>query len=116
MALVDKAPDTRNEAYTIIDDMELSKEEYKTIYSFVKYKSLDIRKNILQLLEKQEDEELKNTIKTLLADKKEEMRLGGLDLVVRLKQDEKRKELSMACIPFVKQMENTSDKENVIIA
>lgn len=115
-ALVDKTSDTRMEAYDIIQEIALVKEDYETICSFMKYKSLDIRRNILNLLEKQGDEELKETIKTLLADRKEEVRLGGLDLVVRLKKDENRKALFAACISLVKQIDNSSDKENVIIA
>ena len=114
-ALGDKSPDARQEAFLMIRDMKLTEEDYRRIRLCIKYKAADIRNNVLALLEGQNDEALKSTIEELLADKKEEVRLGGLDLVVRLKKDEKRQNLYQSCTALLKNIENATEKEAVII-
>lgn len=114
-ALTDKSPDVRREAYEMVCELELVTEDYDKIRGFLKYKASDIRENTLALLEKQKDEELKCTITDILKDKKEEVRLGGLDLVMRLKKDEKRQKLYEECVTFLGGMEKVSEKESVII-
>lgn len=115
-SLADKSTDTRSEAFAIISEMELTEEDYELIRPFLKYKASDIRTNVLKLLEKQTDEALAKSIQVLLGDKKEEVRLGGLDLLMRLKKDEKRQKLFKDCKVYAEEMKNTSDKENVILA
>lgn len=114
-ALGDKSSDARGEAFKLISNLELNKNDYAEIQKCLKYKASDIRNNALSLLEKQEDEDLKNTIEELLVNKKEEVRLGGLDLVVRLKKDEKRQSLYKECQSALAKMENVSEKESVIL-
>lgn len=115
-ALADKAGDTREEAFKIVSEMKLTKEDYSLICTFLRYKASDIRKNVLGLIEKQPPEDLAANIQTLLSDKKEEMRLGGLDLLVRLKKDEGRKDLFEKCKVLLEGMDNATEKESVIIA
>ncbi len=115
-ALADKATDTRKEAFTIVSEMELTDADYELIRPYLKYKASDIRKNVLMLLEKQRDNALADSIHTLLEDKKEEMRLGGLDLLMRLKKDESRQQLFAQCKVYAQEMKKTSDKENIILA
>lgn len=115
-ALSNKASDIREEAYKILSNMELAKNDYVLIRSFLKYKASDMRKYVLTLLYKQNDRDLVESIEVLLSDKKEEMRLGGLDLVVRLKKDDKRQPLFEKCRPFIEDMNKTTEKENIIIS
>ncbi len=115
-ALADKGPDVRREAYEMIGALTLTEADYEQIRGCLKYKAADIRKNTLSLLEKQSDDALKNTIEAALKDKKEEVRLGGLDLVVRLKKDEKRQKLYQDCLALLGNMEKVSEKEAVIIS
>ena len=114
-ALGDKSPDVRREAFHLLSNLKLEEDDYKQIRTCLKYKASDIRNNVLELLEKQSDEMLQETIRELLADKKEEMRLGGLDLLVRIKKDEKRKSLYSECRTSLDCMENISEKEAVIV-
>ena len=74
--------------------MTLTADEYRTIESYLRFKSADIRKFTLSLLMKQDDGALTECISRLLADKKEDIRLGGLDMIAQLKKDEKRSALA----------------------
>ncbi len=115
-ALADKGPDVRGEAYEMVCALTLTDADYEQIRGCLKYKAADIRKNTLALLEKQSDDALKNTIEAALQDKKEEVRLGGLDLVMRLKKDEERQKLYQECLELLGGMEMVSEKEAVIIS
>lgn len=114
-ALADKGPDVRKEAYEMICNLQLTGADYEQIRGCLKYKAADIRKNTIALLEKQDDVTLKRTIEVALRDKKEEVRLGGLDLMMRLKKDEKRQGLFRECVNLLSSVEGASEKEAVII-
>ena len=114
-ALGDKGSDTREEAFFLVSKLKLDRKDYAQIQTCLKYKAADIRNNVLSLLEKQDDEDLKDTIDELLANKKEEVRLGGLDLVVRLKKNEQRQSLYKTCQSSLAKMENVTEKEAVIL-
>lgn len=80
-ALADKAEMSRDHAFYMVNQMELTASDYKQIEGFLKYKSGDIRKNVISLLKKQEDKELQACIERLLASNKETTRLAALDIV-----------------------------------
>ncbi|MBR6744691.1 MAG: DUF4132 domain-containing protein [Clostridia bacterium] len=92
--LADREQYSRNTAYGIVSEMKLSAEEYRFLEAHQRFKGEDIRKFVLTLLMKQDDADLAACITRLLADKKEDVRLGGLDLIAQLKKDEKRSALA----------------------
>ena len=114
-ALSDKSPDTRSNAFKLIEKMELNEDDYTVLQSLLKYKYADLRVNVLKLLEKRDDDGVYHAIEGLVSDKKEEMRLGGIDLVARLKKDEKRQKLYKKSCALLANIQNPTEKEEVII-
>lgn len=90
-ALADKESYTRASAYKIASALKLSVEEYRSIEGYLRFKNAEIRKNVMELLLKQGGSELSACISRLLDSNTEEVRLGGLDMLIQLKKDEKRK-------------------------
>lgn len=113
-AIADKESNTRKAACEIIDEMELTKEDFEELKSLLRYKTEDIRRNVLDLLEKQKENELYTCIEELVSEKKEEMRTGGLDLIVRQKKKQ-NKELFEKVSSLALKIENPSQKEQIII-
>lgn len=114
-ALADKTSDTRSKAFRLISELTLEKKDYEQLTALLKYKSADIREHVLDLLEQQEEPSLSSSIETLLTDKKEEMRLGGLDLLMRLKKDVNRKEVYQSCCALLSKLEHPTEKEAIIL-
>ena len=77
-------------AYEIAVTMTLTTAEYRLIEDYLRFKSSDVRQYVLELLQKQNDNDLCACIKRLLASNKEECRLGGLDLLSQIKKDDAR--------------------------
>ena len=114
-ALSDKGPDTRSCAFKLVEKLELNEDDYAVLQSLLKYKYADLRANVLKMLEKRDDDGLYGAIEGLISDKKEEMRLGGIDLVARLKKDEKRQALYQKSCALLSNIKNPTEKEEVII-
>ncbi|MGM9681019.1 MAG: DUF5724 domain-containing protein [Eubacteriales bacterium] len=88
--LCDKETYSRKSAYDIAVQMQWTEPEIHTVEGHLRLKGADIRKYAMELLMRQEDASLCASINRLLDSRSEDMRLGGLDLLVRLKKDEKR--------------------------
>lgn len=88
--LADRETDTRKAAYDIVSKLKLSADEYRSIEEYLRFKSSDIRKNVMELLLRQNDTDLTESISRLLESGKEEVRLAGLDMLLQLKNDTKR--------------------------
>lgn len=89
--LADREADTRKEAYRIISNLKLTADDYRMIEGFLRFKTPDIRENVINILLRQSDDELKSCISRLLDNGKEEVRYGGLDMLLQLKKDNSRK-------------------------
>lgn len=111
----DKEAYTSNLASQIVGHMTLTGSEYLQLEGMLKYKSSDIRSNVLMLLYKMEDKDLEACISRLLADKKEEKRTGGLDLLMQLQKDDARQPLFVKCRPYVNIIDNPTTKEAILI-
>lgn len=83
-ALGNKEACTRNVALRIALKESFTPEEYAAMGELLRFKSDDLRYGVLELLKRQDEEGLRRTISRLLSDKREELRLGGLDLVTFL--------------------------------
>lgn len=88
--LIDREPYTRKSAYDIVAKLELTADEYRSIEEYLRFKGSDIRKYTIELLLKQKDSGLTACISRLLESDKEEIRLGGLDILLQLKKDAMR--------------------------
>ncbi|SFT09884.1 DUF4132 domain-containing protein [Paenibacillus sp. BC26] len=116
-ALGDKGAEVRQTAQRGVENLRLSDEEYVWVEGLLQYKAGDLRKAAIQLLLKQEPEQLKHTIERLLSDKKEDKRLGGLDMVLNLKEDEQRRPVYEQCAALLKDNDaiKRSSRELVLI-
>jgi len=92
--LADKEMYTRKAAYERVSKWNLSAEEYRALEDYLRFKGSDIRKYVMELLLKQNDAELTACISRLLESSKEEVRLGGLDMLLQLKKDAKRSKIT----------------------
>ncbi|MDR1136377.1 MAG: DUF4132 domain-containing protein [Clostridiales Family XIII bacterium] len=116
-SLRDKSMSVRAQALNII--MEFSKnsgltgEEEKAIADLLNLKTGDIRQNAVKILLNQDGGRPLEAAKALLADKKENMRLGGLDMLTQLIKAEKLDNAAAAELCTL--MPKVSDKERVLV-
>ena len=102
-------------ACELVSQMELSGKEYLQLEAMLKYKTAEIRKNVLSILYTMGEDGLELCIARLLADRKEEKRTAGLDLLLQLQKDPERKVLYMQCLPLLDQITEPSTKERILI-
>lgn len=114
-SVADKESYTRKIAYELVKITKLEKEHYIILEEMLRYKAADIRQNVITLLCGQEDDDLSQSVERLLKDGREEVRTGGLDLVIQLKKDPSRNSLADRCINIVKTMENPTAKEQILV-
>ncbi len=117
-ALADKEGYTRKEALKLVKGIHLTAEEYFVLESFLRFKSEEVRSAVLELLLKQNDTALTASIGRLLDSPKEEMRLGGLDLLTQLKSDKVRSALVSEFLPRLSarlREDNVPSKEKILL-
>ena len=113
--LCDRESWTRRTATEIVEKMEIEEANYLQMEAMLRYKAADMRASIIGFLYQQSDEKIEGSIERLLGDSKEEKRTAGLDLVLQLSRDEKRKKVYTRCIKYVEKIENPTSKEKVLI-
>ncbi len=116
--LVGKDTYTRKTAYTIISKLDLSDDEYRSIEEYLRYKSYDIRRYVIELLLKQNASALSSCITRLLENKKEDVRLGGLDMLLRIKNDPAQLSVFNSCMAQLSKLatsEILTPKEKALI-
>lgn len=116
--LADRETYTRKSAYDIVSKMNLSADEYHFIEDYLRFKGADIRKYVIELLLKQSDSELTACIGRLLENDKEEVRLGGLDMLLQLKKDAKRSKITEPFASILSERakaENLPSKEKILL-
>ena len=75
----------------------------------------DLRRNAMELLMKQSDVDLTDTIRRLLASSKAPMRMAGLDMVTQLHQSEDRGAVADACMDAVEAIAKPTSQEKILI-
>ena len=116
--LVDRETYTRKAAYDIVSKITLSADEYRSIEDYLRFKGADIRKYVIEFLLKQSDSELTACIERLLGSNKEEVRLGGLDMLLQLKKDAKRSKITDSFASILSERakaENLPSKEKILL-
>ena len=120
-AVADKETYTRKTAFRMVKELELNEEEYILLESFLKYKTSDIRKQVLELLNMQTYDKRLNSAKRLLSADKPELRTGGLSILQDIKQskeamaDSSVKKTFDAVVEGLQELPKITDSEQVII-
>lgn len=113
--LGDRSQNTYEKAFEILNKLDLSQDEYTKIEKLYTRKSGDIRANLTALILKSDDTFLKSSIDRLLSSNKEELRIGALDILISIFKDENRASLYEDFKQKVKNIQNPTDKESVMI-
>ena len=116
-ALCDKSEYVRKDAFRLVSSLKdsLLPENYLQMEDMLRYKASDARQNLIKLLLQQDDASLEKTIDRLLSDKKEEKRTAALDMIMNLSEDEGRAKLFNRCAQMVKEIDNPTTKEQILI-
>ncbi len=114
-ALCDKDSYNRERAVKLVKEVALEDENYLQMEQMLRYKSADMRSTLIDLLYRRKDEAVFETAKRLLADKLEEKRTAGLDILIRLSKDKERTDLSAKCKPLAEGIVNPTVKEKILI-
>ena len=110
--LLHNAEEMSNEqAYRLVDDMELSEDDFIKIEKNLKYKKG--RKGVLSLLQKQSKESMTECIGRLLLTKSEECHMGALDLALQLKKEDEAYFKNV--IPHLHTLTEPTGKEEVLL-
>lgn len=116
--LADRLSDVRYAANEIVSKLDLTEEEYRKIEEYLRFKDSYLRKTVIGVLMRQSDEALKTCIARLLSSPKEEIRLGALDMLVELRKDEKRKQITASFSDILAQRAESTDlpaKERLLL-
>lgn len=103
-------------AIAIVKNMTLTHEDYRLMEDMLRFKRGGLRRELLELLDKQPEHDMEDCLKRLLIDKKEEKRSGGLDLLLRLSKREEKAAFFARVKPLADLVENPTDKEQVLLA
>lgn len=114
-SLADKSFDTRQVAFQRAKGMELTADEYRQIEDMLRLRYDDLRRNSMELLMKQSDEDLKSSIHRLLASSRTQMRTAGLDMVTQLSKSEDRKSVAENCMDAVYAIAKPTTQEKILI-
>ena len=113
--LQDKSLDTRKAAFQRAKGMALTSEEYRKIEDMLRLKYDDLRRNVMELLLNQPEDDLQACIRRLLASSRSPMRTAGLDMVTQLSKQEDKKALTAACMEAVRSIAKPTTQEQVLI-
>lgn len=114
-ALGDRAENPRRAAYEILDKMELSATHFLCVEDLLKYKAGELRQQAIRLLLKQNKEPLAASICRLLTASVSNKRLGGLDMLLTIRQKEEYKDVYEKAMAAVKEISNPTSKEQLLI-
>ena len=113
--LQDKSFDTRQAAFKCANGMELSAEENRQLEDMLRLRYDDLRRNGMELLMKQSDDDLQATIQRLLASSKTTMRTAGLDMVTQLRKSKDRGAVAEGCLDAVHAIAKPTTQEKILI-
>lgn len=113
--LGDKSGDVRAVAQEAAERLDLTDAELLVVEELLQYKASDIRKTSLRLLLKQPKPQLSACVRRLLADRKEEKRLGGLDLVLTIQADPRYQAIAAACIGMAQTLAEPTSREAILL-
>lgn len=113
--ICDKESWSRDMAFKLIPQLELSEKHYLMLEDMLRYKASDVRERVIGLLMKMEDDKLYLCAERLVSDKKEEKRTAGLDIIMQIGKDEGRKLVFSRCLPLTSLIKEPTTKEQILI-
>ena len=116
--LADREWATREKAFSIAKKIAFSEDEYDKICGLLRLKSTDVRLNLISLLKHQDEKGMIRSLNILLADKREEMRLAGLDLLNGLIGETEKEKFTDAILvgkKLAKQISNPTQREHIVL-
>ncbi len=102
-------------AVSLAKRLSLESRDYELMEDMLRFKRSGLRRELLNFLMQQPEKDMEECLKRLLADKKEEKRGGGLDLLLRLSSQKEKAELFEKVKPLASLIENPTDKEKVLL-
>lgn len=114
-ALGDRTTEVRSQAIRVLEESELTAEQYLMIEDMLRMKYSEMRIAAIQLLMKQPEEQLAGSIHRLITDKCAERRLAALDMMLKLRTVPAMKDLYKKAIPLVAGIKKPNSKEQVLM-
>lgn len=114
-SLSDKSISNREAALTRVGEMNLTPLDAEMIHGLLKLKTGALRQSAIKILLKQELEQIAHSIETLLDSPAELQRLGALEMLCVLKEDDERVDQFERVKPHIASIKEPSDKERTLI-
>ncbi len=115
LSISDKSDAVRSKAFEESLKLDLTKDEYRKMEDYLRFKSGDLRKGLISLLIKQDSDSLYETIERLVNDKLEEKKLASLDMIYEIKDKDHYKETYKKSLNLINTMKAPSEKMTIII-
>ena len=112
-SLEDKSMSVRSQALKVAKNLQTREDEEEKIVKLLALKTGDIRQGAVDILLALPLERSIQAVKSLLSDKNENKRLAGLDILTRLRKEEKIAQEDIAA--YIQLMPKTSDRERILI-
>ncbi|MFD0696199.1 DUF4132 domain-containing protein [Paenibacillus sp. GCM10027628] len=114
-SLSDKSVTNREAALTRINEMTLTPQDAEMVQRLLKLKTGALRQSAIMILLKQDMEQLDHSIETLLESPVELQRLGALEMLCLLKEDEMRTAQFERVKHHIASINEPSDKERLLV-
>lgn len=111
----DKEEYSRKAVFEILASCELKEKHFRMLEDMLRYKAADMRQNIIDVLLRQPETELFECAKRLISDKEEEKRTAGLDIVIRINEDENQSALKDRYCALTALIDKPTSKEKILI-
>lgn len=102
-------------AAELVKKLPLQSKDYRQIEEMLRFKRSKLRSELLALLMRQEDRDMEECLRRLLADKRENKRSAGLDLLLRLSKQERKADFYGRVRTLAAGIDNPTDKEKVLM-
>ncbi len=106
---------TSQKAIEMVKRLPLGPEDYRQMEDMLRFKRSNLRSELLELLMRQRDADMEECLKRLLADKREEKRSAGLDLLLRLSKQKEKADFYCRVRTLAAAIETPTDKEKVLL-
>lgn len=113
--MADRERESSEKAYELLKGMRLEAGHYLKLEALLRYKSNDVRANVIDLLLNQNGKDITASVSRIISDKREEVRTAGLDLVMQMGRLPEKADYYKECIKLVQNIENPTSKEKILM-
>lgn len=111
----DKEEYSRKAVFEILRTCELNEKHFKMLEDMLKYKAADMRQSLIEVLQRQSEEQLFQCVRRLCTDKKEEKRTAGLDIIIRINESEEGAERKSRYTALADLIQEPTSKEKILM-